>query len=291
MELSDVSVLIKTDYRVDRLRRCLEGASRFQFGAVLVADDGPDIAQKNDLYSQMANKMPLQVIRMPQDSGLACGRNRLIEKCETEFALLIDDDQVCNKSVEILYDIIKERQYLGGVGGVLHEYGEVKCGAFDLYSRSDWIIKDVGYKGSTTNKIKGREFVELQMIPNAGLFRVEALQDTRWDPNFKIGYEHLDFFMRQKVLGKWKFGVAPEVYFKHYPGGNDKYIREMRHNPERLTASRRYFEDKWSVDGVLVGMSLIKANPSWRNVAIHYGIMIDPPESVWKVAKYIGWFL
>ena len=59
-------------------------------------------------------------------------------------------------------------------------------------------------------------------------FMMRNAPDFHWDEDYKIGKEHIDFFIRVKNEGKWRVAFTPSVIANHYhkcPKGRYKKYR------------------------------------------------------------------
>ena len=248
--LDDVTVGIKTFYRTEKLAKTLASIVNLDVKKVIVADDGEIDEEKERLYEKMSEMLPLEVLRLPYDSGLSYGRNRIVEKTKTKYLLIIDDDMEINEGIILLKTILENDDSLGGVSAILSEYGVIKAGTQNLMKEGEYLIIYVPNSVKVYYTSFGIPYMIFDFIPNATLFRRDALRDYSWDEHYKIGFEHLDFFWGHKRLGKWKFAVTPSVIFKHYPGGSYKYL-SYRNSKKRLLESRQYFLKKWKFKKII----------------------------------------
>jgi len=250
-DLRDVTVGIKTFYRKEKLKIALKSLIGLDVREVIVADDGPKDPDKEQLYNSMSEYLPLRVLRLPYDSGLAYGRNRIVENTKTPYLLIIDDDmEIPNKnSILFLKQILIDDKTIGGVGAFLIENGRIRSGAHNLIYKKGYIIRNVPDRVEIKFS-NGIPYMIFDQILNATLFRTTCLRDYPWDKYYKINFEHLDFYWGHKQLGKWRFAVTPAVLFKHCPGG-DKIYRKFRFNRERYNRSKEYFLRKWKLKGVI----------------------------------------
>ncbi len=248
VNLSDVGVIIKTFNRPDKLELVLSSLIGKGFGEIIVADDGEQNQSKYLVYKKFANTLPLKVLELPYDSGLAYGRNEAVKASNSKYLLIIDDDMVVN-NVGILKKVLERENHLGGVAGCLIEWGRYRCFTCNLKIKNGYLIK---YDPPLEPKFSGDiGYLEFDLVPNAILLRREVLKDYSWDPSYKIGFEHLDFYLAHKKLGKWKFAIVPSVFFFHFPGGDKKYLNSYRFNKKRISMSRKYFLKKWNLKGVV----------------------------------------
>jgi len=265
-DLSDVTVGIKTFYRPEKLKNALKSLISLGVSEVIVADDGPEDPDKEQLYNSMSEYLPLRVLRLPYDSGLAYGRNKIVENTKTPYLLIIDDDMKIpdKNSILFLKQILINDKTIGGVGAFLIENGRIRSGAHNLSYKRGYIIRDVPDK-LEINFSNGIPYIIFDQILNAALFRTRCLRDYPWDEYYKINFEHLDFYWGHKQLGKWRFAVSPAVFFEHHPGG-DRIYRRFRFSKERYKRSKEYFLKKWNLKGVInIQMDFLNQNYSLKS--------------------------
>ena len=264
-DLKDVAVIIKTFNRPDKLELALKSLVGKGFGEVIVADDGERSQRKLEVYEKFREKIPLKVLELPYDSGLAFGRNEAVKASRSEYILVIDDDMTVN-NVEILREVLEQNRNLGGVSGCLIERARFRCFPCNLDIRNGYLVK---YDPPLEPRFSGGgvSYFHFDLIPNAAMFRREVFDDYSWDPHYKIGYEHLDFYLAHKKLEKWKFAVVPSVLFFHFPGGSRSYLSSYRFNKKRIRASYQYFLKKWGLKGV-VSLNSGLAVPSFNRILL-----------------------
>ena len=261
LSMKNVTVGIKTFMRPEALAECLEGLRDFEFANIIVADDNPPTyeAAYQKVYDFYGKVLQLHVLRLPHDLGVAASRNRIAAATNTEFLLLLDDDQVINSTVTLLYDVLVSDAHIGGVAGFFHEKKGEKCSACDIYFENEYIVKELRRVPSKYYTEKRTEYSLFDFIPSATLFRLQCLEDVPWDPYYKTGAEHLDFYVCQKQLGKWKFAVAPDAYIDHIRYDRDEYNSTAylaeRKGP-KFIKSWEHFNAKFSVRGKIEGHKL-----------------------------------
>lgn len=199
ISLHDVTVGIKAFIRIDTLSKTIESLIPHNFAQVIVADDGPADSRKDEVYDKFSNMLPLKVIKLPFDTGEAAGKNKIVDHCKTEFLLMLDDDEAIRSDVGKLKEIILLDKKLGGVSSVLNEYGRLRCGASDIFIQSSYAFRE--YRGQKEKfGTDGNKYMYFDFIPNCTLFRLECLKEQAWDPSFKIGSAHEDFYFMHKSL-------------------------------------------------------------------------------------------
>lgn len=247
-----ITVGVKTFMRTDKLRLCLASLAQLPWRRVIVADDGLIDAEREELYAQAAERMPLELVRLPFDTGLAAGRNEIVRRCATPYLLLLDDDQTVPADIGRLAEILDHDSDLGGVSCIWLEHGKLKCSACDIRRDGTRIVKELPGPPAILSTPAGSRYAIFDFIPNSTLFRTQCLREQPWDPYYKIGKEHLDFYLAQKKLGHWKFAVSLDVVIGHHPEGAPAAYDQFRHGV-RVKASERYFLDKWAVTAVVEG--------------------------------------
>ena len=217
---------------------------------VIVADDGRGDPVEID-EGQVPADVQIDVIDLPFDAGLGTGRERILERLDAEYLLLVDADMEIPANVEQLRDVLEADDLLGGVGGLLREDGETIGLCHDLRETEDGriLLRDAP-EDRTAEMIAETPVFRWDFIPNAALFRRACLEDYSWDEEYVIAREHLDFYVGHWKQTDWQFGVTPDVEFPHHPGGSDSYLAH-RHNMEKKARSREYFREKWGYEAVI----------------------------------------
>lgn len=215
---------------------------------VIIADDGKDSPSERDIYDYEW-PFELTILDLEFDAGLGEGRIQIVSECDTDYLLIVDSDMEVPSNVYALKTILDSERSLGGVAGLLHESNEITGLCHDLSEERKVLIRDIREK-KTVEEIGGERFIPFDFVPNAALFRIEALEEYCWDPMYVIGREHLDFYLGHWKHTNWKFGVAPDIVFPHHPGGN-KMFTLNRHSSGKIGRSRRYFLEKWGYNEVI----------------------------------------
>jgi hypothetical protein len=201
--------------------------------------------------------------------------------------LVVDSDHRLPKNIHVLYDILSKKEHLGGVSGLQIEGNKLAGSCCDLKVENNDVIKYVEEK-KKPEVVEGHTIFEFDQIPNITLFKKECLENYCWDPHYKIGYEHVDFYLTH-LDSDWKFAVCPNVIFKHDPGGSSEY-NSFRTDKERLNESKRYFMDKWGYDNILWN-DVFPPTYDHTPVNMYQNIFKYLPEFVYekafRIAKYI----
>lgn len=232
--------------RTEKLRLLLESVPPI-VNHVYVADDG-DSDDRREIYDA-EYRFELTVLDLKYDAGLGRGRQAITEELTEDYLLVVDSDQLVPDNVATLVEQVDADSDLGGVAGLFLEHGTLTGMCHDISEDDDLLIRDTK-RGKEIRTVAGAPLLEFDFIPNAAVFRRECLEDYTWDPTYKIGKEHLDFYVGHYHETDWTFGVCPQVLFPHDPGGNADFL-ETRHDPSRLLASKAYFLEKWGYRQIL----------------------------------------
>lgn len=254
-----ITVGIKTFLRTDKLRDCLDSLARHRWREVIVADDGPIDEERQRMYDEAAGRLPLRLIRLDFDTGLAAGRNEIVRRCDSEFLLMLDDDQTVGPDIGRLEEVLQADPGIGGVSCIWVERDGRKCTACDLEIDGGRIIKRVTGEQEPRRTASGQRYLQFDFIPNSTLFRTACLREFPWDPFYKIGKEHLDFYLTHKRAGKWRFAVSIDVEIGHHPEGSSSGTYHRFRGGERLQVSEDYFRKKWGVDEIIEGPKYLEA--------------------------------
>lgn len=217
---------------------------------VYIGDNGEITDRKREIYNKQY-PFDLEVLDLEYDSGLGHSRRKIVEQSEEPYLLIVDCDVEVPHNVERLYDILEQKNDLGGVGGVLIEGDRLRSDCHDLFESRSLLVKDIR-EPKQIQEVAGSPLVEFDLIQNVAMYRRECLDDYCWDSAYTIGWEHTDFFIGHKRRTDWSFGVCPEVMFRHYPGGSASYTSK-RQSRKRLQKTKQHFLQKWGYKQVLTG--------------------------------------
>ena len=221
-----VTFIVKTFERPTVLRRLLASTRcRYRDAKVLVADDS----------RRPAKDVDATLFRLPFDVGLSHGRNFLLDRVETPFFLLLDDDYVFDEGsrIEDLLAILLETDI------------DIAAGEWFRWGRPSRFFGLLEREGDTLVALSGRRgeiggCALYDFLPNFFVGRTDAVRDVRWDEELKLG-EHLDFFWRAKQQGL-RVALEPQVTITHAPEAPRAY-RPYRRRAElefRTALLRKY---------------------------------------------------
>lgn len=186
------------------------------------------------------------------DSGLSYNRNFMVNKIETEFFVLCDDDFIFDESVKLDLAIelmqAKDIDILGGVyknfnfdiNNRLQSYNESNF-AFDLEIKDGYLEKQE-VNISEAMIFNGLHYIQCDCVNNFSIMRISPFlknPDFRWDENMKISGEHIDFYTKNKIKGYANVFFSPSLSVLHVRRSSPSYS-EMRSRRDGL----RIFESK-----------------------------------------------
>ena len=214
-----LTITIKTFERPELVTRAVSSLRKLHPTIpVIIADDSKvPITFKDDKFTES--------LHLPFDTGISYGRNRVIEKVQTPYYLLMDDDYYfkadCNLEglIHILestnFDIISMRvlNYRIGKGycrGELHFAGTLEREGDEL----------VHYIGKNRGFYQGYPLFDI--VHNCYVARTNKVANIKFDEKIKIGKEHGDFFLEAKQKGIL-ITISRDSYVHHLQADNSRY--------------------------------------------------------------------
>lgn len=152
----------------------------------MIADDSPEPQVREDVEGYFT---------LPFDTGISFGRNYILDKVETEYFMLIDDDTIFTKKTNLNWPLY-----------ILENYENIDLVA-GAYSKS--VLNLNQFRGTlfsdqkTLYRIQGLHskiidgFPIYDYTPNMFLARTEKIKPIKWDEELKI-CEHSEFFWRAR---------------------------------------------------------------------------------------------
>ncbi len=238
MEKEKVTVCIPHFMRENLLRKCLQALrenASLPYRVIIINDGKRSLSFEND---------QIQVINKLERTGLGAKRKQFAELVETEYLFELGNDVLTQPgSLEALVQALDQNARLAVVSGIRLEKGKPPTGASNFKFIGKFIMKKT-CSFCQILKCNGDLF-EADYIPiHHTLFRMKALEDISLDPNYELGYSHLDIFL-QFYFTDWKCAVCKKSYFEHiFHESPPEYLKE-RFATRRIDASRKHFTQKW----------------------------------------------
>ena len=252
----DISLIAKTFERPECLKQLLDSI-REQFGStypVLVADDSTE-PYRDEILNEYGD-IVTEYIVLPFNTGVSAGRNALLERVETEYFVLNDDDFFygpmtrLDQAVSVLnahsFDILggplleKRRRY------ILPQIPKRISDFFHLYQdrwiHNSWVASiaptDDGGVAVSNHAVRALPHT-CDLILNFFVARTAAVRDVvgGWDPALKSIGEHWEFFYRCKKA-RLKVGFTDQFSAYHHAIEDSNTYRSHRHDHEDTMISR-----------------------------------------------------
>lgn len=235
----NVTLAIKTFERPEVLRRMLGSARAVFSGPILVADDSAEAFVPDD-----PDDPGVRVVRLPFDSGVAAGRNALIDAVTTKYVWMADDDMILLPD----FDITR-------IGAYLERNPEVDlCGGrvvnLPHLATADYLNSDLfAYEGEP-RRPRGTMIDGLPVsykVPNFYVARTEAVRGVRYDDRLKR-VDHTDFFT--SAYGRLLCVYDEAMVCLHSHSYFDPHYLAFRQD---TAADSAYLAQKWGGRGVVGG--------------------------------------
>jgi len=209
----DTTIIIKSYERHNELNRLIDQLlDRWPDVEILVADD----SEKPYFRSEVTT------YNLPNDTGLAHGRNYLIDRVKTRNVIIMDDDFILTDKtdLEYLHNKFNENNLDILAGDAIRNSRKTP---FGILYKDDKILYQRAKEYSANGVTIGN------YVPNFFIAKTSSLKRSRWDSRQKVG-EHVDFFIRAK-RNNLLIGFTPNVVVRD-PGcvksKNTKYWKHRQ---------------------------------------------------------------
>lgn len=282
MGLEKIDICITTIERPRALERMLLSiASHCPDASIHIADQSETIEPESyDRLGEQLDSAGLQsrptVHRLPFDCGVSVARNHLVDSTAGEYKLVVDDDGVftADTAIERMAQLLDAHPRVGIVGGGVMRDGQVRHVGAELQRRGA-VLHELE-ASQPFGEHDGIRFREVGFLPNFALIRRELFEHIRWDPELKIGGEHLDFYLR---LPRTPFiaVMTPDVSGEHAPAERDRDYMRLRLRGDFLKAMmvkhglRRIEHRGGMVSELLPTGRLIRVRPGETHTAAQAG--------------------
>lgn len=272
-----VTICIPHYMREELLMRCLWAVKKnvtLPYSLIIINDS------KKPLFF---NDRKITVINNLEKKGLSAARQQFLKLVNTEYLFFLDDDIiVLPNSLEFQIGALDNYSELAAVSGLLFSNFKIR-GAANFEFRGKKVIKKTFDTTTIFSCAKDHLFFA-DFIPIAHtLFRTKAVKNLSFDPEYKMGYEHWDFFM-QLYFAKWKCAVHTKSIFVDLYRKSPKEYHKERYRKSILKASRAHFIRKWGyipVESVIsrneVPKNLIKNVFNKSVLAVYAKVLINCP--------------
>lgn len=248
--ISETTAVIKTFQRPKDLDRLVRSIKRFYPAMrILVGDDGFEPSPRTDVG----------YIRLPEDIGLSAGRNALLQRVETPYFLLLDDDWefIRKTRIERLAELVDQDEL--DIAAGTHYKMKRKLGLFhrrkfqpyhgQFEFRENRLFLHRGGRES------GKDYLLCDIVHNFFVARVDKiLAHGGWDPDLHIN-EHEEFFVRMKRQNL-RVGCRLDVLLLHWASRPEGYSKFRNRSYHQVAAAKigvesvvGYRGNTYTVDG------------------------------------------
>jgi glycosyltransferase involved in cell wall biosynthesis len=224
-----LTFVIKTFCRPKQLQRLLRSIAEFAPGIpVVVADDGSP-------YAHEAIDLPpvFDYLELSYDSGIAAGRNLAVNKVETPYVVLLDDDLILDRNHPIdnalNYLPTSDLDLLGFV------WFESSKNRLRKLRRSFYVVGDTLQMYPSITRVN--QHITCDMCHNSFIAKTKMILENRWDEDLKL-QEHWDYFYRFSG----NVGMLCDGYLIHDHVVPSVHYKSMRH--DRAKAFKKIALDK-----------------------------------------------
>jgi len=224
--LSQTTAIIKTFQRPKDLDRLIHSIHRYYPELqILVGDDGFQPSPRSDVG----------YIRLPEDIGVSAGRNALLERVQTPYFLLLDDDLEFFRKTKIgkLAQLVDQGELDIAAGN----YVNIKRKLFFIHRRRlqpyDGLFdfQDNQLRLVRGSHYQGKDYLLCDITHNFFVARTDTIRALgSWDPELHNN-EHEEFFVRAWRQGL-RVGYRPDVMILHWasrPAGYCKFRNRSYH--------------------------------------------------------------
>ena len=203
---------LRPKYTVDCIRSLKETYP--DIGKILVGENGRrDKGVENAVFDAGGEYIELRF-----DSGVPVCRNRLMDRVNTDYVLIGDDDFLYDDKAKIdrMVRFLDNHPEFDLVGGRILENNNIRNyqGFINLHPDHleykivhENIVKDV-------DKESGLRYKKVDLTFNFFVARTESIRDVPWDENIKVAYEHSHWFISIKKAGK-NVAFSPDPIVDH----------------------------------------------------------------------------
>jgi len=235
--MDEITFIIKTLERPGCLLRLVKSIYRYYPDSVVLIGDDSEVSCKEAVSKRYPDKN-ISVFELPHDCGLSFGRNFLVDKVQTKYFVLLDDDFVFDRFTDIEKALkVLEDQDMDILGGYFRNYPLFRTFVFMDYVKypAKMLLQGaqehnyIGYIEEQGDEVRVKyytkrfpEFERVDLVHNFFIARTEVVRDQcRWDDSIKI-HEHTPFFIHAKRQGL-KVGFTNSMSVKHKPFRTMKY--------------------------------------------------------------------
>ncbi len=220
-------------------------------------------------------------ITCAHDQGISWKRNKLIRQVETEYVVLMDDDNYPQAgSIEALWDALMISDMYALAGMAKHDLGRHR------WANSEGLL---GFRNGKLHKYQPKvkpyslqPYLMVDHLPMCFLARREILEAVPFDERYKTCGEHMDFFLRLAAANGHKQARSQLSYRQAYGTANAPHeVPDLQSQAGCLFVPGPYFVDTGSRNPQFKPMRR-RGSRFRRQMMARWGISAIKP---WKKGK------
>jgi len=230
--MQDITILITAHKRPVALKQCLKSIRKYYAKIpIIVLTD----AELTNPALKAIHTAQAKLCILPEDAGLSRMRNKGVKEAKSPYVMICEDDMqfVAKTGLERLKSVLGADSRVALVAGSLI-YKQKKRDymttlRINMEAKEYEILPIRNPEWLKTGG--GVEYCYADYVYNFFLLRKAA--GLVWDDDYKIGIEHLDFFLRMKLNhSEWKAAVVTSVVANHSDWRRKKKYRDDRGRKE-----------------------------------------------------------
>jgi len=242
-----VTVLVKTFNRPKTVTGAINQIRKFYPDIrILLADDSKETVQLDD------NKT--EIFPMPFDSGVSKGRNFLLEKVETPYFLMMDDDHYFNGRTRLDNMLsLLEKHNFDILSALVFQRSPFKKEFYlkklvDFYLNFDLTDGVLSFVDGFHERT--RDYTRCDLVHQFFLSKTEPIQKIGgWDDRLKTA-DHADFFIRAKKSGL-KVGYTHLARVDHVHLKEERFSEDYAAFRTRMPEFRKIWIEKHGINKVV----------------------------------------
>lgn len=205
----NVTILIKSFMREECVVRLVESIRRrYKFIKIIVVDD-------SNLKMNFEFDENIKTYNIPFDSGLSAGRNYGVNKIDTPYFILLDDDFIFTERTDLIkwFDIMKKSN-LDLLGGdvILDNKRTLFFG--NLIRNGTTLIYD------SKTYFQCEDYKTCDIVLNFFIAKTKKIRECPWNEDLKLA-EHTAYFLHYKNV--LKVGHTDKISILHQQERDDNY--------------------------------------------------------------------
>lgn len=159
----------------------------------------------------------LPVLIQDTDGNLSWGRNQLVQKCETKYTAILEDDfELCNSdSIWLMVDVLNKDPEVGVVCGALRTEDRITNYTHNINRFRNTVEFTQPGPGQWRFLPNGEPYLLCDLGFNFIVARTDVLRNLPWDERLEL-HEHLPWFLKLKEQALWRVAYCPSAICNHH---------------------------------------------------------------------------